>query len=206
MAAQRTIQRALLASGAFAPLVYIGADIIAAVRYPGYSYADQAVSELFAIGAPTSALVVALFSLSSALMIAFAFGVRSSSAGNRALRAMAWMIVANAIDALLLWNFFPMHMRKGHAHLHRHDARHSRRQSVRAAHPPARHRSVPRPISLVFRSDDRDAARARAAQRRLRAGGCSRTSRRRGSESWSAPRNTRISSGMRCSRSSCSHS
>lgn len=94
-----------LACGIAAPLVYIGADIVGASLYPGYSYRDQAVSELFAIGAPTSGRVVLLFSVSSLLYAAFAFGVW------RLQRAMACMILANAVDALLLWNFFPMHMR-----------------------------------------------------------------------------------------------
>ena len=94
-----------LACGVAAPLVYIAGDIVAARLYPGYSYRDQAVSELFAIGAPTSAVVVVLFSLSSLLYAAFAFGVGSSQ------HAMGGMIFANAVNALLLWNFFPMHMR-----------------------------------------------------------------------------------------------
>jgi hypothetical protein len=35
--------------GVLSPLIYIAVDIIAARRYPGFSYTDQAVSELFAI-------------------------------------------------------------------------------------------------------------------------------------------------------------
>jgi hypothetical membrane protein len=105
------VRKTLLACGALAPLVYIATDILAARRYAGYSFSDQAVSELFAIGAPTSGLVVPLFTLSSALLLPFALGVGSSAGGNRAMRIMAWMIVGNALDALLLWNFFPMHMR-----------------------------------------------------------------------------------------------
>ena len=95
----------LLVCGIAAPLVYIAADIVGGSLYPGYSYRDQAVSELFAIGAPTSTLIVLLFSASSLLYAAFAFGVWPFQ------RAMACMILANAVDALLLWNFFPMHMR-----------------------------------------------------------------------------------------------
>jgi hypothetical protein len=94
-----------------APLLYVIADILASLGYPGYSFADQFVSELFAIGAPTSGFVVPLFSLSSGLFAAFAAGVWASSGQSRALRIMALMILGNAIDALVLWNFFPMHMR-----------------------------------------------------------------------------------------------
>ena len=80
--------------------------------YPDYSFLDQAASELFAIGAPTSALVARLFTVSSTLLLPFAAGVwRSSADGTRVQRAIPWMIVANAVDTLILWNLFPMYMR-----------------------------------------------------------------------------------------------
>ncbi len=101
----------LLICGVLAPLVYIGTDLLAALLYPGYSYTSQAPSELFAIGAPTSHLVVPLFSLFSVLLVAFACGVWLSADGSRVLHVLAVMIAANGIDSLLLWNFFPMHMR-----------------------------------------------------------------------------------------------
>lgn len=68
--------------GILSPVVYIAADITAARRYPGFSYTDQAVSELFAIGAPTSGFIVRWFTVSSVLL-----------------------------NALVLWSAFPMHMR-----------------------------------------------------------------------------------------------
>jgi hypothetical membrane protein len=105
------VRKALLACGIVAPLIYIGTDLAAAALYPGYSFADQAVSELFAIGAPTARLVVLLFSLSSSLLFAFAAGVRMSSRERRIVRFMAVAITANAIDSLVLWTVFPMHMR-----------------------------------------------------------------------------------------------
>ena len=101
----------LLVCGVLGPLVYIGTDFLAALLYPGYSYTTQAPSELFAIGAPTSRLVVPLFGLFSVLLIAFAFGVWLSADGSRVLHVLAIMVAANGIDSLLLWNFFPMHMR-----------------------------------------------------------------------------------------------
>ncbi len=94
-----------------AAALYPLADIVAARLYPGFSYRDQAVSELFAIGAPTSRLVVALFSLSSTLLLLFAIGIWRSANGRRLVRVMAVMMALNALDALVLWNFFPMHMR-----------------------------------------------------------------------------------------------
>jgi len=101
----------LLACGIAGAVLYPLSDIFAAMRYPGFSYRDQAVSELFAIGAPTSALVVSLFSVSSTLLFLFAIGIWISADGRRWIRVMAMMMALNAIDALVLWNFFPMHMR-----------------------------------------------------------------------------------------------
>ncbi len=105
------LRKVLLACGISASLVYVSTDILAGTLYAGYSFTDQAVSELFAIGAPTSHLVVPLFTLSSILLAALASGVWLSSGGNRALRVMALAIVGNAVNGLVLWNFFPMHMR-----------------------------------------------------------------------------------------------
>lgn len=106
-----TVRRSLLACGVAGAVLYPLADIVASSRYPGFSYRDQAVSELFAIGAPTSGLVVPLFSLSSTLLLVFAAGIWLSARGERRVRLMAVMMALNTIDALLLWNFFPMHMR-----------------------------------------------------------------------------------------------
>jgi hypothetical protein len=104
-------RRWLLTCGIVGAALYPLADIVASTRYPGFSYRDQAVSELFAIGAPTSGLVVPLFTLSSSLLILFAIGIWMSANGRRVLRWLAAMMALNALDALLLWNFFPMHMR-----------------------------------------------------------------------------------------------
>jgi hypothetical protein len=106
-----SLRRGLLACGMAGAVLYPLADIVAATRYPGFSYRDQAVSELFAIGAPTSRLVVLLFSISSTLLLPFAIGIWMSGDGRRSVRAMAVMMALNAVDALVLWNFFPMHMR-----------------------------------------------------------------------------------------------
>ena len=105
------MRQVLLICGILGAAAYPLADIFAATRYPGFSYRDQAVSELFAIGAPTSALVVPLFTASSTLLLLFAIGIWKSSNRRRVLRWLAVMMALNAIDALLLWNFFPMHMR-----------------------------------------------------------------------------------------------
>jgi len=110
-AAEQRPRSWLLACGIAGAALYPLAAIAAAMRYPGFSYRDQAVSELFAIGAPTSAFVVLLFSLSSALLLLFALGIWRAAHGRRLVRWLAAMMALNALNALVLWNFFPMHMR-----------------------------------------------------------------------------------------------
>ena len=106
-----TLRRWLLVCGIAGAALYPLSDILASTRYPGFSYRDQAVSELFAIGAPTSALVVTLFSISSTLILLFSIGIWMSANGRRAVRWVGVMMALNATNALVLWNFFPMHMR-----------------------------------------------------------------------------------------------
>jgi len=106
-----SLRRVLLGCGIVGATVYPLADIYASTQYPGFSYRDMAVSELFAIGAPTEGLVVPLFTASSTLLLMFAIGIWMSADGRRLLRAMAVTMALNTIDALVLWNFFPMHMR-----------------------------------------------------------------------------------------------
>jgi hypothetical protein len=109
------LRKLLLICGILVSLIYVATDILAGTLYAGYSFTSQAVSELFAIGAPTSGFVVPLFTVSSLLLLAFAFGVWKSSAAaagrGRALRIMALMIIGDAVTSLVLVNFFPMHMR-----------------------------------------------------------------------------------------------
>lgn len=109
--AHKKLVNVLLTCGILGSLLYPLADIIAGNLYNGYSFNEQTVSELFAIGAPTSQLVVILFTISSLLFIAFALGIWLLSNGKRILRALSLMIFGNAVNSLVLWNFFPMHMR-----------------------------------------------------------------------------------------------
>lgn len=104
------LRRTLLACGIVGAALYPTADILASRRYPGFSYRDQAVSELFAIGAPTSDFLVPLFTISSVGILLFSLGIWMS-AHRRPVRALAVMMALNALNALVLWNFFPMHMR-----------------------------------------------------------------------------------------------
>ena len=57
------VRKVLLFCGILAPLLRVAADVLAAVWYPGYSYIDQTMSQLAAIGAPTRPFQVALLAL-----------------------------------------------------------------------------------------------------------------------------------------------
>jgi len=103
--------RLLLSCGVPAAVGYVATDVLAGLRYPGYSFRGQAVSELFAIGAPTSRLVVPLFSLCSLLLLAFAAGVWRVAGARHLVRWLAVMFAGSAVVGLLIWNVFPMHMR-----------------------------------------------------------------------------------------------
>lgn len=109
------VRTLLLVCGIISPILYFGTDMFAGLTYPGYSFTSQAISELFAIGAPTSGFVVSLFTLSSLLLLAFSIGVWRSSYGSRAIRLTALMFAGNAVNGLVLWNVYPMHMRGAEA-------------------------------------------------------------------------------------------
>lgn len=104
------VQTALLASGFLSALLYIGTDLVAASRYPGYRLVDQAVSELSAIGAPTRGLWAAMTPFFGVLFLAFAIGVIRASGRNRALRITGILLLTLAASGVL-WSFFPMHQR-----------------------------------------------------------------------------------------------
>jgi len=86
------LQKALLICGILSSLLYVGTDILAGTLWEGYSFADQAVSELSAIDAPTRPLVVPLYLAYDVLTIAFGLGVWGYSR-KRALRFTGGLLV-----------------------------------------------------------------------------------------------------------------
>ncbi|MCW4014307.1 MAG: DUF998 domain-containing protein [Candidatus Bathyarchaeota archaeon] len=73
------LRKTLLICGTASSLLYIGVDFIAGTLWEGYSFTNQAVSELSAIGAPTRQLVVPIYFIYDLLMIAFGYGVWKGS-------------------------------------------------------------------------------------------------------------------------------
>ncbi len=105
------MRKFLLVCGILSSLLYIVTDILAAMKWEGYSCASQTISELMAIGAPTRPLLVALFSVYNLLVIAFGMGVLGSADRKRALRFTgAMLFVYGAVGQVGLL-FTPMHLR-----------------------------------------------------------------------------------------------
>ncbi|WP_206797037.1 DUF998 domain-containing protein [Amycolatopsis sp. MtRt-6] len=55
--------------------VYIAGDVLSALLYDGYSYTDQAISELSAFGSPVRPLMVTVIAIHNVLLLAFGIGV-----------------------------------------------------------------------------------------------------------------------------------
>jgi hypothetical protein len=104
-------RKLLLACGILAALIYMGSDIVAAMRWEGYSYLHQSVSELRAIGAPTRPLLVAMLTPYAVLEFPFAVGVWLSAGTKRSLRITAVLLFVLGLLDLSAY-FFPMQMRE----------------------------------------------------------------------------------------------
>jgi hypothetical protein len=87
-------------------------DLIASQLYDGYSYRDQTISELSAIGASTRAFWVPLGYVYSTLVLAFGLGVWMSAGDRRALRIIAVLAGAIGVIGFVGWPFAPMHQRE----------------------------------------------------------------------------------------------
>jgi len=111
-----TTRRFLLGCGVFSSVLYIGTDLIGGLRYDGYSFVSQAISELSAVGAPSKPFVDPLFSAYNLLALMFGFGVyQTALAGrNRALRFSAIALICYGTIGVLtgtLGSFFSMQQR-----------------------------------------------------------------------------------------------
>ena len=105
------VRKVLLVCGILSSLLYVGTDILAAMRCAGYSSASQTVSELIAINAPTRPLVVPLFLTYSLLVIAFGVGVWQSAGEKCALRFAPVGLVGKEVLGLVVTLFAPIHLR-----------------------------------------------------------------------------------------------
>lgn len=104
------MRKVLLLSGILSSLLYAMNDLLGGLRYPGYRFADQAISELGAAGAPTRGFLLPLGILYTVLALGFGLGVRQAAGLNRRLGLVgalliAWVVVGSGT----LW--FPMQQR-----------------------------------------------------------------------------------------------
>lgn len=106
----KTLTKILLVFGIISSLLCIGTDIIAAMSWEGYSYRDQAVSELGAVGAPTRSLTVPLAITFELLVIAFGVGVLRSAGKKSALRITGILLAIFGVVSLTSF-LFPMNPR-----------------------------------------------------------------------------------------------
>ena len=104
-----SLNKFLLICGILSSLLYVSTDILAGVVWEGYSFTNQAISELSAIGAPTRPLVAPLLAIYIVLLLAFGFGVWKSAGKNRALRITGCLWIGIALIGLA-WTPFPMHL------------------------------------------------------------------------------------------------
>ena len=104
-------QKILLASGIAAPLLYAVADVLAGVSWEGYSFRDQTISELGAIGAPSRMLFSVLLFVVYGLMVAFGVGVWKAASGSRRLKMVGGLLVGLGLMALTVGQLAAMRLR-----------------------------------------------------------------------------------------------
>lgn len=102
----------LLSCGIAAPLMYVFTDVLLALRWEGYSYRDQTISELNAIGAPTRTLSIVLGLVGYTFLVAFGVGVWRCAAADRRLRMAAGGLIALGVLAWFGVPFFALHVRE----------------------------------------------------------------------------------------------
>jgi hypothetical membrane protein len=98
---------ALLACGIASSVLYVAADVVSALRYEGYEYHGQAISELAAVGAPSRPLFVVFMLAYNVLLLAFTAGILRTARGRRVAYYIAACFIANVAvgtAGLLLFN------------------------------------------------------------------------------------------------------
>jgi hypothetical protein len=105
------LTKAFLICGILSSLLYMPTVFIGANAWDGYNSASQSISELIAIDAPSTSLVIPLFVLYSILIYTFGIGIWRSAGRKRTLRIMALLIAGKEVLGLAATLFAPMHLR-----------------------------------------------------------------------------------------------
>jgi hypothetical protein len=101
-------RKPLLTCGILAVVLYVAMTLFVGILWDGYSAADQTISELSAIGAPTRPLWMVLGTLYTVLMIAFGWIVWTAAPPNRAQRVVGMLLM---IHGAFGYFWPPMHQR-----------------------------------------------------------------------------------------------
>jgi hypothetical protein len=88
---------ALLICGILAGVLYVAMTLFVGMLWDGYSVADQTISELSAIGAPTRSLWMVLGALYTALLFAFGWIVWRTAPPNRAQRIVGMLLMIHGV-------------------------------------------------------------------------------------------------------------
>lgn len=105
------MQGILLRCGIASPVLYALADLLAGLRWHAYSFRDQTISELGAIGAPSRPLFATLLLIAYALLLAFGIGIRRASGHGHRLRIVGTLVIALAALALTVGQLASMRPR-----------------------------------------------------------------------------------------------
>jgi hypothetical protein len=103
--------KVLLYCGILSSVLYVCVVSFAPFFWENYDRTTQSVSELFAIGAPSTAFVVPFFLLYALLIFAFGAGIWKSAGAKRSLKIAAALIIAKEVLGLIGTIFGPMHLR-----------------------------------------------------------------------------------------------
>jgi hypothetical protein len=92
--------------------LYLAIDILGGMRYPGYRFTSQGISELMAIGAPSERIVDPLFLAYGVLTLAFGVGVfREGASRSGALQAVGGLLIGYACLGFTGPTLFEVHPR-----------------------------------------------------------------------------------------------
>ena len=105
------VRKVLLVCGILSPVLYAMSDVLAGMQWEGYSFRDQTISELGAIGAPSRLLFSVLLLVVYGLMVAFGAGIWKAAEGNRRLRVVVGLLFGLGVMALTVGQFAPMRLR-----------------------------------------------------------------------------------------------
>jgi hypothetical membrane protein len=107
----RTAGKALLVAGTAAVGVYAVGDLLSGLLYEGYSFKDQVISELTALGSPVRLLMLAAMTAHGLLVAAFGVGIWRSAGRRRNLRWVGPLLIASSIVGFFTHVVFPMSSR-----------------------------------------------------------------------------------------------